>query len=57
MTEQLGVGTLKAIPSNLPLTDLIIFPIDLAAPVVVGIILVAAARALLKSLCDLSKIF
>src|SRR5512135_1714606 len=50
-SETLGVGTLMARPSSFPFISGITSPIALAAPVVVGIIDMAAARALRKSLC------
>ena len=55
--DTVGVGTLKAIPSNLPETEGITFPIALAAPVKVGTMFKAAALALLKSLCVPSSKF
>ena len=55
--ETFGVGTLIAVPSNLPFklgkTKLIAF----AAPVDVGIIAPSVDLALLKSLCNVSKVF
>ncbi len=49
-SETFGVGTLIAIPSSLPFNSGITSAIALAAPVVVGIIDNAAARALRRSL-------
>ncbi len=43
--EATGVGTLTAKPSNLAFKDGIVSATAIAAPVVVGIILTAAARA------------
>mgnify|MGYP003348340775 CR=1 FL=1 len=55
-TETFGVGTRIAMPSNLPLSSGITSPTALAAPVVVGIIDIAAARARRRSLCGRSRI-
>ena len=49
INETLGVGTLIAVPSNLPESSGITSPTAFAAPVDVGIIDNDAARALLKS--------
>src|SRR5215472_8117680 len=43
-TETFAIGTRKAIPVNLPLRSGIILPTALAAPVLEGMIFVAAAR-------------
>ena len=56
ITETVEVGTRNAMPFIFPFNEGIIFPIDFAAPVDVGIILDAAARALRRSLCVLSNI-
>ncbi len=53
--EPSGVGTLNETPSSFPFSSGKIFPIALAAPVVVGIIETAADLALLKSLCGRSS--
>ena len=47
--EPVGVGTRAATPSILPCIEGITRPIALAAPVLVGIMLKAAARARRKS--------
>ena len=52
--ETLGTGTRMARPSSFPFISGITSAIALAAPVVVGIMESAAARALLKSLCGSS---
>jgi len=49
VVEPVGTGTLCAAPSNLPLNSGITRPIALAAPVELGTMLQAAARAHLKS--------
>ena len=54
ITEPVIVGTLTANPCNLPFNLGNTKPIALAAPVDVGTILTAAARALLKSRCGAS---
>ena len=54
-TETFGVGTRTARPSNLPLSSGKTSPTAFAAPVDVGIIDIAAALALLKSLCGRSS--
>src|SRR5438093_1190270 len=48
VTDPSGVGTRKAPPFNLPFNSGITSPIAFAAPVVDGMILMAAARARLK---------
>ena len=53
--EPHGTGTLKDIPSIFPFSFGITSPTDAAAPVVVGMILMPAALALLKSLCGRSS--
>ena len=53
-TETLMVGTRIAMPSSLPLSFGITSPTAVAAPVVVGIMLTAAARARRRSLCGKS---
>src|SRR5574340_1237571 len=45
-----GVGTRNDVPSNLPLSDGMAWVAEIAAPVVVGIMLMAAARARRRSL-------
>ena len=57
VTEPLATGTRIAMPSSFPLSSGITSPMALAAPVVVGIIFMAAALALLKSLCIKSATF
>ena len=54
-TETLGVGTRMANPSSLPFSSGITRLIALAAPVEVGIMESAAARARRKSLCGKSR--
>ena len=54
--EPSGVGTRTANPSSLPSNSGITNPIALAAPVLVGIIDIAAARARRRSLCGPSRI-
>ncbi len=56
VTDPSGIGTRIAIPSNFPCIFLSTNPVALAAPVLVGIIFTAAARALLKSLWGPSTI-
>jgi hypothetical protein len=56
-TETSGVGTRTAMPSILPFTSGITRLVALAAPVVVGIIDRAAARARRRSLCGRSRMF
>jgi hypothetical protein len=56
-TDTLTVGTRMAMPSSLPLRCGSTRPTALAAPVVVGIMLTAAARARRRSLCGKSWIF
>src|SRR5213595_129744 len=51
-TDTLIVGTRIAIPSSLPLSFGSTRPTAVAAPVVVGIMLTAAARARRRSLCE-----
>src|SRR3972149_2362551 len=53
--ETVGTGTLTARPASFPLREGRTRTIAFAAPVVVGIIERAAARALLKSLCGRSR--
>ena len=55
--ETVEVGTRRAYPSNLPLRSGITSATALAAPVVVGIMLMAAARARRRSLWGRSRIF
>ena len=55
-TDTDAVGTLNAMPCTLPFNSGITLPTAFAAPVVVGIIFIAAALALRGSLCLLSKI-
>ena len=55
-TETSGVGTRIAIPSSLPSTSGITSAVARAAPVVVGIMDMAAARARLMSLWGMSSI-
>lgn len=54
-TETFGVGTRSAMPLSLPLSWGSTRDTALAAPVLVGTMLSAAALALLKSLCDASS--
>ena len=49
VVEPVGTGTLCAEPINLPFNSGITKPIAFAAPVELGTIFTAAARALLKS--------
>src|SRR5262249_55872673 len=55
-TETLAVGTRMAIPSSLPFSSGRTRPTAVAAPVVVGIMLTAPARARRRSLCGKSWI-
>ena len=55
--EPSGAGTRTASPSSLPLSSGSTSPMALAAPVEVGIMLIAAARARRRSLCGRSRIF
>ena len=55
VTEPSGVGIRNEPPFNLPFNSGITSPIALAAPVVEGMMLTAAARARLKSLCGKSR--
>src|SRR5208283_1197196 len=55
-TETLGVGTRMANPSSFPASSGITSLSALAAPVDVGIMLIAAARARRRSLCGKSRI-
>src|SRR5438477_105233 len=55
-TETLAVGTRMAMPSSLPLSLGSTRPTAVAAPVVVGIMLTAPARARRRSLCGKSWI-
>src|SRR6186713_2640232 len=54
-TDTFGVGTRMAMPSRRPLSSGSTSPTAVAAPVVVGIIESAAARARRKSLCGRSR--
>jgi hypothetical protein len=54
ISETFGVGTRIAVPSSLPLSAGRTRPIARAAPVEVGIIDNAAARARRRSLCSVS---
>ncbi|MFS7947325.1 hypothetical protein Hanom_Chr06g00546991 [Helianthus anomalus] len=56
-TETLGVGTRSAMPLSLPLSCGRTKDTALAAPVLVGTMFNAAARALLKSLCAVMMTF
>src|ERR1700733_12835334 len=51
VTEPVGIGTRNAYPSSLPLSCGITSPIAFAAPVEVGTMFSAAARARRRSLC------
>src|SRR3989304_9167295 len=55
--EPSTTGTLRAIPSSLPLSSGITSPIAFAAPVVVGMMLTAALLALRRALCIRSAAF
>jgi hypothetical protein len=55
VSDTLGVGTRIAMPSIFPFTSGITSDVALAAPVVVGIIETAAARARRRSLCGRSR--
>ena len=57
VTEPSGIGTLIAFPFNLPFKWGNTNPTALAAPVLVGTMLYAAARARRKSLCGASAKF
>ena len=54
-TETFGVGTRIAMPSSLPFSSGSTSPTAIAAPVVVGMIDSAAARARRRSLCGRSS--
>ena len=54
--ETFGVGTRNATPSSLPASSGSTRPTALAAPVDVGIMLAAAARARYRSLCSVSNV-
>ena len=56
VTEPVGTGARTEMPSSLPLRSGSTRPIALAAPVEVGIRLIAAARARRRSLCGRSRI-
>ena len=56
MTETFGVGTRMDEPSSLPFSSGSTRPNALAAPVEVGIIDSAAARARYRSLCIVSSV-
>ncbi|SHX28876.1 Uncharacterised protein [Mycobacteroides abscessus subsp. abscessus] len=51
VTDPVGTGTRNAYPSSLPLSSGNTNPMALAAPVEVGTMLIAAARARRRSLC------
>ena len=55
-TDTFGVGTRMAVPSSLPFSSGSTFPTALAAPVEVGIMFSAAARARCRSLWLVSTI-
>ncbi len=57
MIETVGVGTRSAKPSNLPCSSGITRATARAAPVVVGMMFIAAARARRRSLCGPSTRF
>ncbi len=57
VSETSGVGTRTAMPSILPLSSGITSAVALAAPVVVGMMETAAARARRRSLCGRSRMF
>ena len=57
VSETSGVGTRMEMPSILPLSSGMTSDVALAAPVVVGIIEMAAARARRRSLCGRSRMF
>ena len=54
--EPSGTGTRRAKPLSLPSSSGITFPTARAAPVVVGMMFIAAARARRGSLCTMSAI-
>ena len=56
-TDTVAVGTRKATPSIFPVSSGITFPTAPAAPVEVGMMLSAAARARRRSLCFASTRF
>src|SRR6266542_6544496 len=56
VTEPVGTGTRMAMPSSLPLSSGMVSAVALAAPVVVGMMLMAAPRARRRSLCGKSRI-
>ncbi len=55
VTEPSGTGTRMAIPSSLPFSSGSTSAVALAAPVVVGMMFCAAARARRRSLCGKSR--
>ncbi len=55
-SDTFGVGTRIEVPSSLPFSSGITRPTALAAPVLVGIIDTAAARARCRSLCSVSTV-
>ena len=55
--EPVGTGALTETPSTFPCRCGMTMPIAFAAPVVVGIRLIAAARARRRSLCGRSRMF
>src|SRR4051812_43674188 len=55
VTEPVGTGTRIAMPSSLPLSCGMTSAVALAAPVVVGMMFSAAARARRRSLCGKSR--
>ena len=55
-SDTFGVGTRMAVPSSLPFSSGSTRPTALAAPVLVGIIDRAAARARCRSLCSVSTV-
>ena len=57
MTEPVGTGARIDMPSILPFSSGSTSPIARAAPVEVGIRLIAAARARRRSLCGRSRMF
>jgi hypothetical protein len=57
ITEPSGTGTRSDVPSSLPLSFGRIFPTARAAPVVVGMMFIAPARARRRSLCGRSRMF
>jgi hypothetical protein len=56
VTEPSGTGTRIEMPSSLPFRCVRTRPVAFAAPVVVGMMLTAAARARRRSLCGRSRI-